>query len=378
MRVALVGHYPFETGKISGGPQAVSVYLLEGLKQIEGLELHLISAHKQLSQATRFEREKVTFHFLPHPRCPFELAYPVLRRTIRQILRSLAPDLVHTLSGDMYGSACIGTGYPTVATVHSIPGSEVRFAPNRLTRLRLALHEQLAHRVFLPNIRHIICISEYIRNGLAGGTSATLYPIENPVADSFFALPTHQSVGGRILFVGYLHRRKRPDLALKALALARTQAQQLHLHLAGQSVDPALMTALNNFIGQNNLAAHVSFLGHLPEGRLLEAYQQASILLLTSEMETSPMAIEQAMAAGKAVVATAVGGVPYLVENGRTGLTVPPDCPELLAAALVKLDKEPAVCSQLGQAGRAEARIRFQASAVAQKTYQVYRQILAG
>jgi len=67
MRVALAGHYPLDPNKISGGPQAVFAYLVEGLRQVEGLDLHVVSAHKQITETTRFQRDKVTFHFLPHP-----------------------------------------------------------------------------------------------------------------------------------------------------------------------------------------------------------------------------------------------------------------------------------------------------------------------
>jgi glycosyltransferase involved in cell wall biosynthesis len=87
------------------------------------------------------------------------------------------------------------------------------------------------------------------------------------------------------------------------------------------------------------------------------------------------MAIEQAMAAGKAVLCTAVGGVPFLIEHGRTGILVEPDSPEAIADALVRLNEHPALRQRIGMAARQEARQRFEVNAVAAKTRTVYERV---
>jgi glycosyltransferase involved in cell wall biosynthesis len=376
MRVALAGHCPLDPDRISDGPQAVFAYLLEGLRQFKELDLHVVSAHKRVTEPIQFRRDNVTFYFLPHPRLPFELAYPLLRRCVSQVLHRIKPDLVHAQTAHIYGTICLGAGYPTVTTVHSLPGAVPGFGPDWITRTRLTLHERWTSRTFLPNARHIVTISEYIRQGLAPHTRATFYPIDNPVANAFFELPSDQAVPGRLLFVGALRQVKRPDLALEALVRARQEMPELRLQFAGAAIEPELEARMRDYVAKRALDGNVEFLGHLPETQLLKAYQQMSILLLTSEVETSPMAVEQAMAAGKPVVATAVGGVPFLVNDGQTGFLAEPNNPEQIARALVRLARDHELRCTMGQVARREALVRFRAEVVAAKTYAVYQRIL--
>jgi glycosyltransferase involved in cell wall biosynthesis len=135
---------------------------------------------------------------------------------------------------------------------------------------------------------------------------------------------------------------------------------------------------LYDYVAKHQLGDSVEFMGHLSESQVLDAFQQMSVLLLTSDLETSPMVVEQAMASGKPVVATAVGGVPYLVDHGRTGLLVPPNDPVQLAQALVTLARDPDLRLRMGEAARREALKRFQTDAVAGDMNAMYQNILNG
>jgi glycosyltransferase involved in cell wall biosynthesis len=376
IRVALVGHYPLDPNQIRVGPEAVCKYLLEGLEQIDNLELHVVSTHKGLRQARLFRRDNVDFYFLPHPRLPMELAFPFLLRRVRRALHQISPDIVHAQAGHVYGSVCLTSGYPVVATIHNVPGTEPPYAANWVSRWRMALQDDLTARYFTAHVRHIICISDHIRKGLSSRVQATFYPINNPVANAFFELPAGEEVPGRLLLVANLSRIKRPDLALEALALARHQVPELTLHLASARQDNAVYAQLQDIMKRHNLSTSVHLLGFLGEEPLREQYRQASVVLLTSDLETSPMVVQQAMAAGKPVIATAVGGVPSLIEDGCTGLLVEPGNATQLAEAIVRLAGDPDLRVRLGQSARVEALSRFHAVSVAQKTYRVYQQVL--
>ena len=178
--------------------------------------------------------------------------------------------------------------------------------------------------------------------------------------------------------MGYLFNRKRPDLALEAFHLAHKQVPDLKLHFAGAAIDLQLTNRLHDYVAKNQLGECVQFLGHLSEKQVLEAIQQMSVLLLTSDLETSPMVVEQAMAAGKPVVATAVGGIPFLVDHGKTGLLVAPNEPAQLAQALVTLAQDPKLRSRMGGAARQEALNRFKTDVVAGNIQAMYQQILNG
>jgi glycosyltransferase involved in cell wall biosynthesis len=89
------------------------------------------------------------------------------------------------------------------------------------------------------------------------------------------------------------------------------------------------------------------------------ALRECDIFLLPSLSEASPNVVLEAMATGLPVVATRVGGIPGLVDDLRTGILVPPDDPEGLAQAIVKLLRTPTLAAGMGAQGRARALAEF-------------------
>jgi len=96
------------------------------------------------------------------------------------------------------------------------------------------------------------------------------------------------------------------------------------------------------------------------------------VFCLPSEMEGLPLGVLEAMAQGKPVVATAVGGTPELVVHGETGLLVQPGDVEALAAALAQLLADPEQARHMGEAGRERVQREFGAAAMAQRILELY------
>src|SRR5262249_31721724 len=88
--------------------------------------------------------------------------------------------------------------------------------------------------------------------------------------------------------------------------------------------------------------------------QIAKLYQEASMLVLPSTNDSFPMVIVEAMAAGLPVVSTTVGGIPTIIESGKTGLLVPPSDPEALASAISQILAHPQQTGRLAQAGRAK------------------------
>lgn len=378
MRIALVGRYPVDPNQIKGGPQAVFSYLIQGLERIPGLELYVVTPHKSISSSYFIERNSVSYYYIAYPDRPILVGFPGLRQSVHQVLDQIKPDLVHGQSNNILGCIALDAGYPTVLTVHSVHGSEIQFVGNWANRVNLSMQHAVMHKYFVTHARHIVSISPYILQHYEPKVQANFYEIDNPIADDFFELDSGYENPNQILFMGYLFKRKRPDLALEAFHLAREQVPELKIQFAGKAIDRQLTNYLYDYVAKHQLGDSVEFLGHLSETRVLEAFQQMSVLLLTSDLETSPMVVEQAMASGKPVVATAVGGVPYLVDHGRTGFLSSPNDPTQLAQALVTLAQDPDLRLRMGEAARLEAIKRFQTDAVAGDIHAMYLDILNG
>ena len=110
-------------------------------------------------------------------------------------------------------------------------------------------------------------------------------------------------------------------------------------------------------VASSDLADAVSFAGHVPYGPgLFALYDAHDALVLPSFTEGFPQVILEAMARGVPVVATRVGGVPRVVEDGRNGLLVPPGDARALGEALVRIVSEPGLAGALAAEGQRTAR----------------------
>jgi len=95
---------------------------------------------------------------------------------------------------------------------------------------------------------------------------------------------------------------------------------------------------------------------------------------MSSVAEGVPQVISQALAMGKGVVATSVGGIPELIKDGSTGLLVPPRDPGSIAEACLKLLKDKSLISRLGQAGRKLVEENFSLEAMLDKIEKLYQE----
>ena len=97
----------------------------------------------------------------------------------------------------------------------------------------------------------------------------------------------------------------------------------------------------------------------MPHAELGRWYERAAVVVVPSRREGYGVVAREAMAYGRPVVATAVGGLPDAIEDGVTGLLVPPRDPAALRSALERLLADPALRARLGEAARRHARIAF-------------------
>jgi glycosyltransferase involved in cell wall biosynthesis len=119
-------------------------------------------------------------------------------------------------------------------------------------------------------------------------------------------------------------------------------------------------------------------LGFVPHHELPPLYERAAVVAVPSHREGFGVACAEAMAYGRPVVASAVGGLLDLVVDGETGLLVPPRDVEALRAALERLLGDTELRRRLGEAGRERIRQHFTWPAVIDRTIQAYEDALAG
>jgi glycosyltransferase involved in cell wall biosynthesis len=148
-----------------------------------------------------------------------------------------------------------------------------------------------------------------------------------------------------------LEPQKNPAGLIEAFAAAFPTASKVHLIMAGEGGLRPLCLATARRLG---VEARVHLPGVCQE--VAELLSACDIFVLASRWEGASLSILEAMAARLPVVATAVGGVPELVEPDRTGILLPPGDPAAIAAALAGLAADPARCRAMGEAAAQRAR----------------------
>lgn len=251
-----------------------------------------------------------------------------------------------------------------VLHMHSGPG-DVVFERGKLGPLRVALFRRMFRRADV--VLAVSAASAAALEETYGAEGVVVVP--NPAPEAPAApLPRGEEGQTAIYLGGFANRVKGGEELLAALAQPELEKQRAIL--AGPGELPPC--------GRELVAARsaVEWRGWLGEAEREAALRDTAIFVLPSTSEGLPMALLEAMAWGRAIVATAVGGVPDVLSDGEDALIVSPSDPAALATALVRLAGDTALRERLGPAARARA-LRLNAEEVTDRLDRIYRDLLA-
>lgn len=167
-----------------------------------------------------------------------------------------------------------------------------------------------------------------------------------------------------------LTREKGIDILLAAASQAIRMEPTLRLVIFG---DGPLASELEGKAQEGGLSEYVRFLGYCDRAR--ELFPALDAFVLPSRTEGWPLSIMEAMAVGLPVIATRVGGVPHMVETGRTGLLVAPGEVDELAQALLVLARDRSLARRLGEAAADYAEEHFDVKTMVARVGDIYAQI---
>ena len=374
MRLALLTFYPDDPRMIPGGIRMVSYNLAQGLKAYPDLDLHIVHCHSDMDRDRVVEDGGTTIHYLALPRQRIIPNLVTGVRRVRETLAEIKPDLVHAHVAH-FAYAGVRAGYPTIYTIHGVLARERAIYRGTLfDRLRYGLLGWYEARA-LRRVDRLVAISSYVLDEYAQVRADSWLRIDNPVPREFFSV-ADRAEAGRILYAGSITEIKDLLMLLRAVERLVPLYPGVKLRLAGRATSEIYERQVRGYVKTHGLEEQVEFLGLLSREELLEEYSRCALLALSSVQENAPMAVIEAMAAGKPVVATRVGGVPDLVSEGETGYLVPAGDDLTMAERLAELLGNTALCKRLGQQARVVAQGRFGADRVAQAYYALYQRVL--
>jgi glycosyltransferase involved in cell wall biosynthesis len=174
-----------------------------------------------------------------------------------------------------------------------------------------------------------------------------------------------------ILFTGKLVPRKGVDVLLRALPqVLREMEVKLVLAGSGNQQDYQQLAEALGILDK------LRFLGRVPDDTLRLLYSSCDLFVLPSRLEGLGIVILEAMAAGKPIVATNVGGIPEIIESGQNGILVEAGEEGKLAGAIVKVLSDNPLARAMGENNKKKVRECFSWGVAAQKTERVYNELI--
>lgn len=296
-------------------------------------------------------------------------------RSHRPLRRLVADfDLVHAhglTAAWLAWMAGIGGRRPLVVTLHNVVLPETRgyAAPllgllgslmPRMADAVICVTEEIAARLGEPRKPHVHVIAPGIRQPQPRlGRAEVRHALGLDHNDEVVVVPAR------------LHPQKALPVMVAAAALLARSRPRLQVLVVGTGPSEAAVRAAIRDHRAEGTVRLLGFRDDLPD--LLGA---ADVVALSSAWEGAPLAVAEAMALGRPVVATAVGGMAEVVVDGETGRLVPARDPVALADALSEVLDDPARAAAWGEAGRRRAEARFSMQSTATAIEAVFREVL--
>lgn len=366
-----------------------SVALVFVMGSSGGVERHVLDLARSLPQ--EYERFIITaeggwlheralaaglsVEAVPEPRGNFDLH---TTRGIGRILRRRRPDIVHShlARSDWYVwlASHSSPGLVLVSTEHGISGERPDLFGNPVSRW---LHG-FGHQLRLHRTATTIAVSNETARVLQERyRRLRRHPpvVVRPGVDThaFAVVPNRSRLPGaplRVVCLARLAPEKGVDVLVRATARARASGTHLHVVIAGDGPE---RERIQRLVIEEGVGDAVTLVGRVEDTRSLLA--DADLLVLPSRSENLPLAALEALASGIPVVASSVGGVAEVVDDGVNGWLTPPDDAQALADLLCRLDVDP---DALGDAA-ASALVRresFGLKRMAEETARVYAQVV--
>ena len=308
----------------------------------------------------------------------FSFKSPRLRQPVRQLLtirkvfrgiQEFAPDVIHYQGFHPWLDLALPLWrrYPLVCTVHDFrphPGDKL----SQKTPFWLEMFLRRRANQLIVHSEHVRTLMAQALDG-AGGNISLMPHIQIGQQPS---VPMADGQEHLLLFFGRIWEYKGLEYLIRAEPLISARVPDVRIMIAGEGEDfsryERLMVHPERFIVHNEF---------ISEQSTAEYFRRASVVVLPYIEASQSGVIPLAYSAGKPVVATNVGGLPEMVEHGRTGYVVNPRDPEQLADALVRLLLDSTMRRQMGVNAKNKIELECSPETIALKTVEVYRRAVA-
>ncbi len=294
----------------------------------------------------------------------------------RPLLDRLRTD-VDVLHAHKFGSNLWGAALGTLAKVPVVVAHEQTWSYEGQPARKFLDRELISRRADA-----FICVSEQDRRRMIEIERidpAKIVLVRNavpaPAQADGAGVRAELGIDGTVPVIGTLSRlseQKALDVLLKAAKLLADQVPGVRTLIAGDGPEQERLESLTRELG---LAESVTFLGRRTD--VAEVFAAFDVAVLSSDYEGTPLALMECMGVGRPIVATRVGGVPEMIEDGVHGLLVPPQDPVALSAAIATLLRDPERARLMGERARDRRAEEFDVAVAGDRIGALYARLYA-
>ncbi len=373
VKFCLAGEYPLDASRIEGGVAHVVYILAQTIREFGEVDLHVVTFAKGFEGVKVETGEGITVHYVGSPSRRVVPNLLAMVPRLAEVIREIQPDVVNS-----HHAACTlaakQAGVKIFHTIHGVSAAEVQYAQGltKIARLIQAWQDNKAVRA----ADGVMGVSQYALDCYKDVMQVTPSKIDVPVEDIFRSVPELVEPEG-VLFVGGIKKLKNLFTAIAAMGEVVKTHPNAKLWVCGAVSDHHSAQMMNrlfevNLSRANSPIAHsVEFMGVVDRIKIAELLEKSACLVLPSRQESSPCVIAQSTTAGRAVVASPVGGIPEMVEEGITGWLVDPDDVQCYAARLTRLLSDSKLARKMGNAAREAALERYDRRRVARRILEI-------
>lgn len=377
MRILIViPDFPENLNNIKGGVQSALANLLKGFSII-GINVRVITFCRAIDKEYIVKFSSTIDIVYCTEGSYFHLFNYLFKNSfdVRRHVRIFNPDLVHFSMGGICLITKVFGLYQKkqLVTIHGISFLEARIIRN--LRMKLATYaNEIIEDIFIP--KNIIHISNYSLR-VKGKTKNICYTIiPNAIMPVYFDIDLKTKTDNRLIYIGAIEERKNISLLLHNLYKLIQNGKLYYLEILGDFLTEDYKNEILDYVKNNGLSKYIKFHGWVSQATVVEVLRSADILVVCSKQETLPMVIAEAMAAGKIVISSDVGGISEMITDEIDGFLFNLNNSQKLFEVLSKIYNNYDLIKLIAKNAKERASNTYNCEIVAKKTLSFYEKLI--
>ena len=371
----------------TGGNHATSwiTNLSNVMVKLKDVDLHLLTFSPYVTYNQVIVRDGINFHIIKNgvpgvPKgYPYYLPFDALTsyffetRNVLKIIKDISPQIIHVQGTESaFGNIALKQKTPFIVSIQGIITEYFQTNPSLRFRIQKK-HE----KNIISKAKYFGCRTDWDKAFVRGMNSkAEIFHLNEAMDPLFFESQWKDAGGHRLAFVGSLIQRKGVEELLDSVGILKKRFPDINLRMIGGHAGPSYMKFLRGKCEEMHITNSVSILGVKTPKEIKEILLESNVFVLPSYNDNSPNSLAEAMVLGMPVVASRVGGIPSMVEDGVNGLLCEPKDAVNLADVMTGLLNNRVLMAELGSNAQRVAAVRHDPQRVAQATFNSYRKIL--